>query len=115
MLGVGIHGFSKPLLKAYRDAVVDPDLGPKLAEIIDEVVSKGYGAGEKAYKRIPKGYDPNHKYAHLLQYGGLTSGVETGIPHELHTPELVEYSLTRYKDLASIVYWIEAMKAKSGL
>ena len=34
MLGAGNHGFSKPILRAYRDAVVDPKQGPSLAKAI---------------------------------------------------------------------------------
>ncbi|MBE9524604.1 MAG: DUF2461 domain-containing protein, partial [Chloroflexi bacterium] len=34
MLGGGIYQFSKPLLKAYRNAVIDPALGPALNLLI---------------------------------------------------------------------------------
>jgi hypothetical protein len=34
MLGVGIHTFSKTLLKAYREAVVDPVAGPALVKAV---------------------------------------------------------------------------------
>jgi uncharacterized protein (TIGR02453 family) len=115
MLGVGIHGFSKSLLKVYREAVVDPTLGPKLVKTIADVTRKGYGIGEKTYKRTPQGYDPDHELAELLLYSGLTAGEETTIPAVLHTQELVEYCFKKFKDLASIVYWIEAMKAKAGI
>lgn len=111
MLGVGIHGFSKPLLKAYREAVVDPFLGPELVKTIADVTGKGYGLGKKTYKRTPQGYDPDHEFAELLMYSGLTSGVETAIPDHLHTPELVDYCFEKYCDLAPIVHWIESMKA----
>jgi uncharacterized protein (TIGR02453 family) len=115
MLGVGIHGFSKPLLKAYRDSVVNPELGPRLAEITAGVLEKGYGIGSKTYKRVPRGYDPEHEYADLLLYSGLTSGMDLGIPAELHSPDLVEFCLSKYQDMAPIVYWIQEMKAISGV
>jgi uncharacterized protein (TIGR02453 family) len=115
MLGVGIHGFSKPLLKAYRDAVVNPELGPRLAQVMAGVLEKGYGIGSKTYKRIPRGYDQDHQYADLLLYSGLTAGIDLDIPDELHTPELVDFCFSRYKDMAPVVYWLQDMKEAGGL
>lgn len=113
MLGAGIHGFSRPLLKAYRDAVVDSEQGPTLAEAIKSVASKGYGIGEKTYKQTPRGYGPDHKLAELLLYSGLTTGIDLGIPPELHRADLVDYCFERFKHMAPIVDWLEKMIAKS--
>ena len=115
MLGVGIHTFSKPLLKAYRDAVVNPELGPRLAQVTAGDLEKGYGIGIKTYKRVPRGYDQDHQYADMLLYSGLTSGIDLGIPAELHTPDLVDFCLSKYKDMAPIVYWLQEMKEAGGL
>jgi len=111
MLGAGIHGFSKPLLKAYRDAVINPDQGPPLAQAIAVVTNKGYSIGEKTYKRIPRGYAPDHKLAELLLYSGLTAGINLGIPDELHTVDLVDYCFERFQDMAPIVNWMEKITA----
>ena len=113
MLGAGIHGFSKPLLKAYRDAVVDSELGLSLATALKSVADKGYGFGEKTYKRTPRGYDPEHKLAELLLYSGLTTGTDLGMPTELHSTGLVEYSFQHFKDMAPIVDWLENIAQKA--
>jgi len=110
MVGVGSHSFSKPQLKAYRDAVVDPELGPALTKVVSDLVGKGYGIGQKTYKRAPRGYDPDHQYADLLLYSGLTSGIDLGIPSELHSPALLELCFQRYRDMAPMVYWLQEMK-----
>ena len=115
MLGVGIHGFSKPLLKAYREAVINLELGSELAKITAGVLKKGYGIGTKTYKRVPRGFDPDHEYADLLRYSGLTSGVDLGIPAELHTPELVNFCFSKYQDMAPVVHWIQTMREVSGV
>lgn len=107
MLGAGIHGFSKPWLKAYRDAVIDSELGPSLAKTIMMVADKGYRVGEKTYKRPPQGYDPNHKLAELLLYSGLTTGADLGIPTELFSVDLVDYCFERFQDMTPIVNWLE--------
>lgn len=112
MLGAGIHGFSKPLLKSYRDAVVDPKLGPSLVLAIKNIAEKGYSVGEKTYKRTPRGYDPDHKFAELLLYSGLTAGTDLGIPAELHSSDLVDYCFDRFQDLAPIVDWLEILSKR---
>ena len=107
MLGAGIHTFSKTRLKAYRDAVVDPERGPNLAQAMVAVANKGLRVGEKTYKRTPRGYDPDHKLAELLLYSGLTTGIDLGIPVELHGAALVDFCFEHYKDMAPIVDWLE--------
>jgi uncharacterized protein (TIGR02453 family) len=115
MLGVGLHSFSKPLLKAYRDAVIHPELGPELADITADVLKKGYGVGSQTYKRVPRGYDSDHPYAELLRYSGLTAGVDLGIPPELHTAGLVDFCYQKFVDMAPIVHWLQRMKEVGGI
>jgi uncharacterized protein (TIGR02453 family) len=109
MLGAGIHGFSKPLLEAYRDAAVDPEQGPALVQAVKAVSDKGYNIGEKTYKRVPRGYDPQHKLAELLLYSGLTTGKDLGMPDIIQRAGLVEYCFEHYRDMAPLVDWLEGM------
>ena len=68
LLGVGIHMFSKDLLKAYREAVVDPVAGPSLVDAVNQISESGdYQLGGEHYKRVPRGYDPEHKYVEDLK------------------------------------------------
>jgi uncharacterized protein (TIGR02453 family) len=113
MLGAGIYSFSKPLLKAYRDAVIDPKLGSALVKAIKSAVDQGYGIGEKTYKRTPRGYDPDHKLAELLLYSGLTTGINLGIPQELHSIDLVGFCFQYFQDMAPIVNWLEKITERS--
>jgi uncharacterized protein (TIGR02453 family) len=112
MLGAGIYSFSKTLLKDYRDAVVDPELGPSLAHAIAIVANKGYSIGEKTYKRTPRGYNPDHELAELLLYSGLTTGIDLGIPKELHATDLIDYCFDHFKVMAPIVDWLEILTKK---
>lgn len=107
MLGVGLHTFSKTLLQAYRKAVVDPVAGPKLVEVVQEVsVKGGYRLGGEHYKRVPRGYDPEHPNAELLRYKGLTAGSEEPIPDEFYSAEFLDYSFQRYADMYPIQHWL---------
>jgi hypothetical protein len=83
-----------------------------LAGSLALLIEKGYGVGEKTYKRIPRDCESNHPNAELLLYSGLTSGVETDIPAEFLTPELVDYCFSKFRDLAPIVFWLEAIKER---
>ena len=107
MLGVGIHTFSKDLLQAYRDAVVDPVSGPALVKAIQEVSrKKGYNIGGKHYKRVPRGYDPDHENVELLLYNGLTAGKEEPIPDEFYSEALIDYCYQKYVDMYPIEQWL---------
>ena len=110
MLGVGIHQFSKTLLKAYRDSVVNPVYGPDLVDAIHAVTQKGkYSIGGKHYKRIPRGYDAKNEFADLLLYNGLWVGDENVIPPELYSSQLLDYCLEIYSDLVPIHSWLLKM------
>ena len=107
LLGVGLHTFSKPLLKAYREAVIDPVVGPKLVKAVQKVSQKGgYKLGGEHYKRVPRGYDPDHPNAELLRYNGLTAGSEVPIPEEFYSGSLLDYSYQRYIDMYPIQHWL---------
>jgi len=115
MLGVGIHTFTKPLLKSYRDAVADPDLGPELSSNVQGLGDKGYNIGPQTYKRVPRGYDPDHQYKDLLLHSGLTAGIEFEIPPEFHSPKLVDFCIKYYQDFFPVVSWLERMKERFGI
>jgi hypothetical protein len=65
-----------------------------------------YNIGGKHYKRVPRGYDPEHINVDLLLYNGLTVGVESEFPKAFYTKELVDYCMERYKDMAPVVNWL---------
>ena len=110
MLGAGIHTFSKELLKAYREAVVQPQLGASLPLALQDLSKKGdYNIGGKHYKRIPRGYDQDQANAELLLYNGLTVGIESDIPEAFFSKELVAYCMERYKEMAPVVDWLSQM------
>jgi hypothetical protein len=115
LLGVGMHTFSKELLKAYRDAVVDHDTGPALAKAIQEVsIKRGYDLGGKHYKRVPRGFDPDHKYGEFLLFNGLTAGYEEPIPDEFYSSALPDYCYQKYAEMFPIQHWLSQL-TESGV
>ena len=69
---VGVHGFLKEHLKAYRDAVINESLGASLEKSIKKVASSGdYVIGGEHYKRTPRGYPDDHPRKNLLLHNTL--------------------------------------------
>lgn len=114
MLGVGIYMFPKDMLKTYRDSVVDFIYGPALQQAIKEVSQlEKYSIGEKHYKRVPRGYDPDHENAELLLYNGLHAGYETDIPKVFYSEDLLDYCFDIYNDLYPIHKWLVEMTERA--
>ena len=104
----GIHVFQKPVLAAYRDAVVDDRLGADLETAIAAVRGAGaYAVGGEHYKRVPRGYDAEHPRAELLRYNGLWAHTVAPIdPAVIVTPELVEVCLEHCRKMAPLHRWL---------
>ncbi len=115
MLGAGIHNFTKTLLKAFREAVIDPELGLALSDHVTQAIRRGYAIGQKIYKRVPQGYSLDHPLADLLRYSGLTFAMEEAIPPALFSAGLADQCFEIYQDMVPVVTWLQSMKAKAGL
>ncbi|MEW6351881.1 MAG: DUF2461 domain-containing protein [Thermodesulfobacteriota bacterium] len=113
MLAAGMHCFPKSLLGRYRDWVVHPLHGPELAKAVGEVTAAGdYQVGGVHYKKTPRGYDANHENAEFLLHDGLYAAFHTQIPKELHSKDLLEYCLIRFRDMSPLHEWLVHMTAE---
>lgn len=110
LLGMGIYGFTPKQLTNYRKAVVDPKWGQEIAGIWTKISRrKDFKWGEKHYKRIPSGYDPDHPNAELLLYNGLHVWEETAIPEEFYSSKLVSYCWKKVKPFLPLHQWLFAL------
>ncbi len=109
MLGVGLYMFPKHLLKKYREAAVHPEMGKKLTEAVEEVSSKGYDIGVEYYKKVPRGFKQDHENAGFLLFNGLTAHIETDIPGEFFTRDILDYSFQKFKEMDPIQKWVKQM------
>lgn len=105
LMGYGHYMFSKPMLKTYRESVVDKKLGPALADAVKAVSKKGK-IGGKHYKQIPHGFDADHPNAEFLLYNGLHCMNEIKIPAELYSRELVNFCFKWYKSMLPLHKWL---------
>jgi uncharacterized protein (TIGR02453 family) len=112
----GFYRFSKPFLKAYREAVHDKQLGEEFESILSELnESDGYEWGGDRYKRVPSGYDKDHPRADLLLHKGLW-GKAPSIPNSIvSSPELVDVCFENAVKMMPLHKWlVEVEKYFSG-
>ena len=106
MLAAGWHEPPRAALGAFRDAVVDPELGPALADAVEQVrAASVYEIGGRHYKRAPRGYDPDHPNAQYLLYNGLFTSCEGPIPDEFYSDGLVDYCAAHWAAMHPIHAW----------
>ena len=68
----GIYAPEPPMLKRYREAVVDDRKGRGLASVLATLRRKGFEIGtHEETKRVPRGFDPGHPRADLLRMKGI--------------------------------------------
>lgn len=103
---VGMHGFPKPMLAAYRQAVVDDRLGEELVEAVTAVQSAGYTVGGEHYKRVPRGFDADHPRANWLRYAALFASSEN-IPVNIVTSDsFMDVCFDHFEKMAPIQRWL---------
>jgi uncharacterized protein (TIGR02453 family) len=113
MLGAGIYKFTKPQLEQYRKSVSGSRYGDELAEIFKTLASKGYDFGGKNYRKVPSGYDANHKNADLLLYDGLYASRDLQIPDEFYSGKLIDYCLGIYREMSALQKWLSELTKRS--
>ncbi len=114
MLAAGIHVFDPKRLKFYREQVVHETHGPALDKAINKVRNAGYDIIEKHYKKVPRGYDKDHKYAEYLLFNGLNAYRTMLIPDEFFTPKIINFSLKAFKGMNPVHKWLVDMTERSA-
>jgi hypothetical protein len=104
--------FTPKQLTSYRKAVVDPEWGQDLVDILKQISRrKDFKLGEKHYKRIPPGFDPDHPHAELLLYKGLHVWEETAIPEEFYSKKFVNFCWKKFKPFLPLHQWLFALSS----
>ena len=65
-----------------------------------------YAIGGAHYKRVPRGFDPEHRRADLLRHNGFYVYQEGKLPPELNKPEAIDFCFDRFKDMAPVFKWL---------
>lgn len=113
-LVAGTINFTKPVLAAYRQAVVDPELGTQLIKAVETVQQAGdYSIEGEHYKRVPRGFDADHERADYLRYAGLYAMSPTLDNDMLASPDLVEICFEHCQQMAPIQQWCAQIAARA--
>ncbi len=106
-LGAGMYVFSPQQLKKFRDIVYKPEKAKELSNIISSILkNKNYSIGGKTYKKTPRGFDSDYKYADLLLHSGVYTFFETDSLNMFHKKDIVEFSYNVFKDLNPLHQWL---------
>lgn len=113
-LMTGMHGFPKPMLEAYRQAVVDDELGEALLEAVAKVEAAGYEVMGTHYKTTPRGFEKDHPRADWLKYNALYSHAVDITWDALMSDTLVEMCYEHFQKMAPIHHWLVKVQEKFG-
>jgi uncharacterized protein (TIGR02453 family) len=110
IIGGGIYIFNKDLLAVFRTAVDDKRRGRDLEKLL-AAVHRHFPASihSEQYKRVPRGFPPDHVRAELLKFKGLTVGEETPVPASVHSARCLDYVYQRFEKMAGIHHWLRKM------
>jgi len=106
-LGTGIYKPDSMMLNIYRSALIDDVKGASFSKALNKVMKlKKYSLGGKHYKRVPRGFDPEHKNAEYLLYNGFYAFEEMGVPKILHSGKILDFCLKRWDEMSPIHKWL---------
>jgi uncharacterized protein (TIGR02453 family) len=105
-VGVGCYQFDAGKLASWRKGVAGKP-GEELQRLVGKLRKAGYEAGgHDDYKKVPKGFAPDHPRAELLKMKGLTGGFPE-IPRGLiGKPGLAGWLVKHGKAMAPLVTWL---------
>jgi uncharacterized protein (TIGR02453 family) len=106
-VGVGLYQFDAARLARWRKAVAGKP-GEELARLVARLRKAGYEVGgHDDYKKVPRGFPPDHPRADLLKCKGLTGGageIPAGLPTK---PAFADWIVDHAKALAPLVIWLD--------
>lgn len=105
-IGVGLYIFQKDIKENFRNAVIDEKKGNELVKIINKLKKQKYELGGKHYKKIPQGFDGEHKNAEYLLYNGFWAGLEFPIIEEFFSKEFVDWCFEHFMKMIDLHNWM---------
>ena len=107
-VGVGMHGWEKPQLDAFRKAVLDPRAGKALAKIVEQLNAAGYEVRGASRKAVPRCFDAGHERAPLLLHESLWAEFKEKPGKSVASPDFVEACAAHAAALWPLGKWLLA-------
>jgi len=105
MAGAGLHGFAPEQLKTYRAAVLNEKPGAALAKMTQDL-DENLKLCDATRKKVPRGFDADHKRAAFLLRDALYCTYEAPLPKAIHKPEFVELCLDIFRKSYPLSQWL---------
>ncbi len=114
-LAAGLKYFDGRLLKDFRQAVVDPDHGGRLAEAIAGLKQyKGYSLKGVHFKKTPRGFDAAHPRAPLLLHDALYVELSRRVPQSFFSSRFVGFCAKHFRQMENLHAWCVDFLAESA-
>ena len=110
----GMFHFAKPMLEAYRQAVVDDELGADLEKAAAVVSAAGYRISGKHYKTTPRGFDKEHARADWLKYNSLHAIIDGISWDAAQAPGFIDLCFDHFRRMAPILHWLVRVQDRFG-
>ncbi len=106
-VGAGTYSFEDQRLATWRTLVAADKTGTPLVALANKLRKTGYAiGGHEDYKKVPKGFAPDHARAEFLKMKGLTAGFPAMPKGLIHKPALVDWMVDHGKAVAPLVTWL---------
>lgn len=109
--GAGHYGMTPDVLASYRRAVSDSKKRNALMAAIEQAAQVGSTLGTPDLARIPKGFEADADWEHLLRYKALVARTRTDIPHPnwLTTIDCKDGVVALTKAHLPLISWLHAL------
>lgn len=106
LLAVGFYMFPSNILKKFREILLYQTKESELYRIIKTLKRKGYTIEESKYKKLPKGFTPEHHFAELSKFSGLYAMFETKDFNQFYKLDIIKFASEVFKDMVPLHKWI---------
>ena len=104
-VGLGMYMFTPDQIKKFRETVYDTANAEELNKIIKNL-KKGYKINNTHFKKVPRGFEKEYKYADLLKYNGLYAFYESDTLEELFETDQIKFLYKKFKDMLPLHKWL---------
>ena len=105
-VGLGMYMFTPDQIKKFRETVYDTANAEELNKIIKSLKKKGYKINNTHFKKVPRGFEKEYKYADLLKYNGLYAFYESDTLEELFETDQIKFLYKKFKDMLPLHKWL---------
>jgi uncharacterized protein (TIGR02453 family) len=103
-VGAGAYSMAPPMLRAWRETLLDARRGAAMARLVDGLLARGFSVSAmESLKTAPRGVDPEHPRIALLKQKGLALGFPDVPPGMIATAGFADWLVDRAEETAPIV------------